>query len=214
MNKLVIGLISILAIFGFLLIAYKLTNTPQNKEYPQVNKVGSDDHIKWSAQKKNILVEYSDLQCPACKAFHELIGGQIEASASGNADITKKITFVYRHFPLIQHQYAEEAAFAAEAAGKQGKFFEMADRLFKNQEAWAKSKNPKKEFEAYVNDLKLDLEKYKKDYNSKETKEKVSADLLSGQQADVNATPTFYLNGKKLDTVRSFDEFIRLLKNI
>lgn len=214
MNKIVIGLVSLIAIFGFLFIAYKLTNTPQSREYPVVNKVNSSDHIKWSSEKKNILVEYSDLQCPACKAFHELITNQIEASASGNTDITKKITFVYRHFPLVQHQYAEEAAYSAEAAGNQDKFFAMADILFKNQDTWAKSKDPKKEFETYAKELNLNIEKYKKEYESKEVKERVNADLLSGQQAKVNATPTFYLNGKKLDTVRSFDEFIQLLKNL
>ncbi|MBI4009385.1 thioredoxin domain-containing protein, partial [Candidatus Roizmanbacteria bacterium] len=77
-----------------------------------------------------------------------------------------------------------------------------------------KIKDVETKFESYAKDLKLDVDKFKKDLNSKEAKEKVSADVLSGNNAAVNATPTFYLNGQKLDSVRSFDEFIKLLQNI
>ncbi len=213
-NKIIIAVVSILAVFGFLLVAYKLTNTPQNTSYPEVNKILKSDHIKWateSAAIKNILVEYSDLQCPACKNFHTIIKDQVETDKK----ITSKVTFVYRHFPLTNlHQNAEKAAYAAEAAGKQNKFFEYADVLFAKQDEWAKIKDVETKFESYAKDLKLDVDKFKKDLNSKEAKEKVSADVLSGNNAAVNATPTFYLNGQKLDSVRSFDEFIKLLQNI
>lgn len=212
-NKILLTIISVLLIFGFIFVAYKFTNAPQNTTFPQVSVIKADDHIKWSAGKKNILVEYSDLQCPACKSFQDFIRNEIESSRSTNYDVTKKVTFVYRHFPLPQHKFANDAAYATEAAGKQGKFFEMVDMIFDGQTSWEKKSSASQDFEKYAKDLKLDMEQFRKDRDSSEAKAKVRADLLSGQQAAVNATPTFFLNGKKLDNINSFDDFLKLLKS-
>lgn len=214
MNKIVIGIVSAVAIFGFIFLAYKFTNTTSDKTFPEINVVGKTDHVKWSLAKKNILVEYSDLQCPACKSFYEFMKSEIEASGSANSGIMKKVTFVYRHFPLAQHGEAEQAAYAAEAAGLQGKFFEFSNVLFDNQKEWAENKDAIKKFESYAKELDLDLDKFKKDRDSKEVKDKVNADLLSGQKAAVSATPTFYLNGKKLGPVNSFEDFLAPLRSL
>ena len=207
-NTIIITIVSIIAIFGFLSIAYVLTNTPQQKKvYSELKEIKKTDHVKWSKDKKNILVEYSDLQCPACKAYHEYFKSNID----NDKVITNNVTFVYRHFPLAQHQHSEEAAYAAEAAGKQGKFFEMSDLMFTNQPKWENEGNVKEIFEGYAKDLKLDLEKFRTDRDSKEVKDKVNQDLISGQQFNVDATPTFYLNGIKITDVASLDGFKRLL---
>lgn len=214
-NKIIITVISVFLIVGFLTLAYKLSNSPTVSDFPEVNIIKADDHVKWSTAKKNILVEYSDLQCPACKNFHDMIKNQIEATVPGQIDITKKVTFVYRHFPLYQiHQFAKDAARAAEAAGKQAKFFEFVDILFEKQEVWTNKSDPNDEFIAYAKSLNLDLEKFKIDLNSKEGQNKIDNDVTSGLKAGVNATPTFYLNGKKLDSIRSFDEFKQLLQKL
>lgn len=218
-NKIIIAIVSFIALIGLLFVVYKFTNGPQSSpvSFPEVNKVLTNDHVKWatdSAAVKNILVEYSDLQCPACKSFHEYISQEIEATVSGNIDITKKVVFIYRHFPLTQiHQHAEEAAYAAEAAGKQNKFFAMTDILFNKQNEWENKGDVKDIFESYAKDLNLNVEAFRKDRDSQETKDKVSADTLSGEKAQINATPTFFLNGKKVE-INSFDEFKRLLQNI
>lgn len=214
-NTAVITLVSLAIIFGFLLLVYKLTSTPptQTPIPKEIQTVSSSDHLKWSPEKKNILLEYSDLQCPACKAFHDVIKAQIEATPSGGVDITKKITFVYRHFPLEQHQFAKDAAYAAEAAGKQSKFFEMVDLLFNKQDEWSKSKDPKEDFVKLAQQLNLNIDNFKKDIESEEIKKKVEQDFTSGLQAQVRATPTFLLNGKKLDNIKSFDEFKKLLQS-
>ena len=212
-NKNLIVILSILGLFAFLFFAYKLTSTPQKSVYPEVNVVKSTDHVKWSKDKKNILVEYSDLQCPACKSFHEVIKAQLEATGPGKIDVTKSITFVYRHYPLLQiHANAQAAAYAAEAAGKQGKFYEYSDLLFTKQEEWSTSGDPKSLFLNYADALKLDKEKFTKDMNSDEVRNKVAADVSSGDNAQVNATPTFFLNGEKLNNLRSFEEFVQLLE--
>lgn len=212
-NKLLITILSIIGIVGFLALSYAMTSSPKNSLFAEVNQIKQSDHLTWSKEKKNILVEYSDLQCPACKSFHDLLK-QFESTQSAEYAITKKIAFVYRHYPLAQHQYANDAAYAAEAAGKQGKFFEMTDLIFQNQDTWSKRADAKDIFLGYAQDLSLNLEQFKKDRESQAVKTKVSEDLLSGEKAQIQGTPTFFLNGKKLDDVRSFDEFKRLLKDL
>ena len=213
-KTLTISITSIFVTFLLLFGVYKLTNQPVQTDFPQTKQLKAQDHIKWSPEKKNILVEYSDLQCPACKNAHNILK-TIEASGSADFEITKKVTFVYRHFPLYQiHNYAYVAAYAAEAAGKQDKFWEMASLLFNNQQAWEKSNSPQQEyFVNYAKELKLDVDRFKKDSDSSEVKNRVAEDLKDADQMRISSTPTFFLNGQKVD-VNSFDEFKTKLKSL
>lgn len=201
-NKVLLTAISIAAIVGFLFIVYYFMNGSDNKSQTEAYTIKSSDHIKWDNRKKNILVEYSDFQCPACKVFHEKLK-KIEP---------KNITFVYRHYPLTQHTNALLAAYASEAAGRQNKFFAMADLLFGTQTDWANLQNPKDFFINLAKKLNLNLDQFKKDIDSTDVKNKVQEELLSGDRVGVQATPTFFLNGKKLE-FGSFDEFKKLLLN-
>jgi len=210
-RNLIAVLLSIFGVFALLLVVYYLTNTPKKTDFPEVNQILKTDHVKWAANSKNLLVEYSDFQCPACRNFEEFIKKEIEASNSGGFEITKKTAFIFRHFPLYTiHPNAFESAYAAEAAGLQGKFYEMADLLFSKQDQWTKSQNSKDEFVKLAASLGLDTKKFKKDMDSKEVKDKVEADLTSGEKANINATPTFFLNGKKIEPA-SLEEFKKLL---
>jgi len=198
---------SILFAIIFLIIVFQLTNKPIQTFFPEINKIVKQDHIKWSPAKKNILVEYSDFQCPACKTFHEYIKKELDLDKK----ITSNVTFVYRHFPLYQiHEGAFESAYAAEAAGLQGKFFEMIDLLFTKQSDWVGSKNLKEAFVKLAKPLNLNLEKFKTDMDSQAIKDKVTADQSLAEKSGVDATPTFFLNGKKLEFT-SFEEFKKLL---
>ncbi len=212
-NTVVVSLVSIIAIFAFLFVVYTATNKPQNTaSYKEVATVQKDDHVKWSPAKKHILVEYSDLQCPACKSYHDYISTQIEASGSASPEIMKNITFVYRHYPLPSiHQHAIEAATFAEAAGRQGKFFEVANKLFETQEEWSKMVKVTDFFMKIAKQLKLDEKKLQADMKSSGVTEKVQNDTATGNAVDVQGTPTFYLDGKKVEGVTSFDEFKKLL---
>ena len=212
-NTIIISIVSILGTFLLLYGVYKLINQPVVTDFPQTRELKLTDHIKWSAEKKNILVEYSDFQCPSCKGVHDFLK-TVEASGSADFDITKKVTFIYRYFPLFQiHDKANVSAYAAEAAGIQGKFWEMGNLLFDNQQSWTGSKDAMNEyFIKYAKELKLDVEKFKKDSDSTEVKSRVSTDLREAEQMGVNSTPTFFLNGQKVD-VNSYNEFKTLLKN-
>lgn len=151
---------------------------------------------------KTTLVEYSDYECPACALFYPVVKQIVDQ----NPD---KLVFVYRNFPLPQHQNALSAAYAAEAAGKQGKFWEMHDLLFTNQNTWASqsSTTARDTFIGYATQLGLNIDQFQKDMDSQAVKDKVETDYQSGVKSGVGATPTFYLNGSKMAPPTSLNGF-------
>jgi len=198
-NTIIISVVSGLVLLGFLVVVYTLTTKPVQTDFPQVNKIATTDHVKWSADKKNVLVEYGDFQCPACRVYHQFLA-DFEASSSANSPVTKKVTFVYRNFPLFQvHKNAYPAAYAAEAAAKQDKFWQMHDLLYQKQDGWAELANPTDYFVGLAQKLNLNLNKFKTDLNSQEVRNKVEADLQSGNLAQISSTPGFFYNGQKLN---------------
>lgn len=157
-----------------------------------LTKIVLSDRTKGNENSKIELIEYSDFQCPACGAYYPYVK-QITEEFLG------QVRFAYRHFPLRQHKNAELAGRAAEAAGKQNKFWEMHDLLFENQQTWSNSDKAEDIFTAFAAKLDLNVEKFGADINSKEVKDKIADDLKSGLSIRVNATPTFILNGKMLN---------------
>jgi len=152
-----------------------------------------------SATKKADLVEYSDFQCPACGMFYPVV----EEILAANKDT---LAFTYRQFPLGQHQNALPAAYATEAAGLQGKFWEMHGMIFKSQADWSESDTASATFEGFAKDLGLDMARFKIDRDSQATKDAVEHDKETGLKSGVNSTPSFYLNGKKM-TPQNIEEF-------
>lgn len=170
------------------------TNTVQI-DYSKGQKIGSD-----SAKVK--LVEFSDLECPACLNAEPVVK-KIRASYSPD-----QLQFIYRHFPLSQHPHSRQVASLAEAAGEQGKFWEMHDKLFETQTTWAKMNNDKATtfFMDLVKQLNLDENKVKKALDENTYLSKINDDLTEGQRLGVDSTPTFYLNGRKVDIQLSYDD--------
>lgn len=188
--------------FAGLFGAWKITSKPTAPTKVDI-VLNEHDSIKGApeASATATLVEYSDFQCPACKAFQPILSQVIEK----NKD---KVRLVYRHFPLESiHKNARAAAYASEAAARQGKFWELHDELFKNQADWEKEGDPNKKFEGYIKNIKGDVERFKNDLKELSIQEKVDRDYASGVQFGVNATPTFFLNGTKLENVTSADDF-------
>jgi protein-disulfide isomerase len=163
--------------------------------------IGKTAQTKGNPDAKTYLVEFSDFQCPACKAAQPTVDDIIKTY--GNT-----ILFVYRHFPLDQHLFAEKAAVAAEAAGRQGKFWESVAVLFQNQDKLSDDFFSTQ----FAQLVQLDKTRYEKDIADPAIAEKIKNDLADGKRFGVNATPTFFLNGKNL-TVTSFDELKVLMDN-
>jgi protein-disulfide isomerase len=207
-NTIIITAVSVIVMLGFLVGAYMLTSKPEVTEYAQLKEVKATNNVKWSKKNERVLVEFSDLQCPACAQYHNVLLKEL----AKDKEVTDAVTFVYRHFPLdAAHPHAREAAYAAEAAGKQGKFFEMHDLLFENQNTWSGEADPIPTFVGYAKKLKLIEEKFNTDMKSKEIQDKVQNEFLLGTQVGVQGTPTFFLNGKKLTTPGTIEEFKQML---
>jgi protein-disulfide isomerase len=153
--------------------------------------VTASDWIRGNINAKVTLVEYSDFQCPACAAAEPTLEMLLK-------EFGDKIQLIYRHYPLMGHPYSQNAARAAEAAGKQGKFWEMHDLLFKNQTIWSNSNNIDETFIFYAQTLNLDKDKFISDSKSTETQKNIDEDFASGNRSNINGTPTFFLNGQKL----------------
>lgn len=154
-------------------------------DYSKGEKIGSD-----SAKVK--LVEFSDLQCPAC-ADAEPFVKKIRAAYPDQVQV------IYRHFPLPQHTHGREAASFAEAAGEQGKFWEIHDKFFETQADWSNLPETTNFFMNLTNQLGLDETKIKQAVGSDAVKARIDADAAEGRQLGVNSTPTFFLNGRKLN---------------
>jgi protein-disulfide isomerase len=167
----------------------------------EVDKVHPLDYVKGSASSTVVIMEYSDFQCPACRSYLPLV--RQVTQEYGN-----RIAFVYRHFPLTGiHFNAELAARAAEAARKQGKFWEMHDILFEKQLEWEKESDVVKHFDNYAGLIGISVEQFKIDFNSDEVKNFVRGEMAHGRELGINATPTFYINGQKITNPRSIEEF-------
>lgn len=159
------------------------------------------DDWKQGADGAPLLIEYSDFQCPACRAYYPMVKRLV-------SEYGMKLQFAYRYFPLSQiHQNAQIAAYAAEAAGRQGKFWQMHDVLFERQTEWEKSDLVRDMFVQYAKDLSLDVSRFQKDLDDSSVHDRVKRDYSSGEKAGVQGTPSFFLNGQKLPNPPTYDAF-------
>ena len=152
------------------------------------------DHVYGKADAKVVLIEYGDFQCPSC-------GGAYTPVKTATEAYKDKVAFVFRNFPLTTiHPNARAAAAVAEAAGLQGKYWEMHDLLYESQADWESLNGDQRTnvFVEYAKEIGLDEAKFKTDLISKSVNTKISFDQAIGKKINVNATPTFYLNGKQL----------------
>lgn len=141
------------------------------------------------------LVEYGDFQCPGCAGAHPRVKALM-------AEYGDSIQFVFRNFPLVSmHPHAKAAASAAEAAGLQEKYWEMHDLLFDKQNEWGSSAVNERTnlFVSYAAQLGLDLEKFRADLSSDDIAKKISFDMALGGKDGAVSTPTFVLNGTRLE---------------
>jgi len=166
-----------------------------------VGTISQGDNVKGNASSTVVLIEYSDFQCPACRTYYG-VTRQIMAEFGGD------IALVYRYFPLTGlHANAEFAARAAEAAGKQDKFWEMHDLLFEKQDEWSKTANVQPLFESYANLLEISVEKFKSDFLSNEVKDFVRSQRVSAMKLGIQGTPTFFVNGEQIQNPNSVEVF-------
>lgn len=159
------------------------------------------DHVTGKKDSKVLLIEYGDFQCPSCGSAYPQTKQIIK-------EYGDRVGFVFRNFPLTSlHPNARVAAATAEAAGLQGKYWEMHDMLYEKQDDWSGLSGDKRGdiFNSYAQTLGLDMDKFKADLQGNSangdasTTKKIAFDQALGKKFNVNATPTFFINGKQMD---------------
>lgn len=144
-----------------------------------------DSPLRGSPMAQVTIYEFSDFQCPHCKMTAPILKQIVEESNG-------RVKLVFKQYPLPGHPKARDAAKATIAAQKQGKFWEMHDLLFKNQE-----KLNSASFEDYAKQLGLDVKRFSADMASKETDKKIEADIAEGHAVGVDSTPSIYVNDRR-----------------
>ncbi len=200
-------IIFIVVITGLLvgLVVWSRSTTPQvninninaNAIQPASSSDGNiADHVIGKTDSKVILIEYGDYQCPGCGAANP----GIETVTNQYKDV---ITYIFRNFPLTTiHQNALAAAGAAEAAGLQGKYWEMHHLLYKSQADWENLSGTDRTnmFTSYAKSLGLNETQFQSDLSSSAISQKISFDEAIGQKVQVDSTPSLFLNGVKLSS--------------
>ena len=155
------------------------------------------DHVFGNKDSKVVLIEYGDFQCPACGSAYPIIKEVTD-------HYKDKLAFIFRNNPLTAiHPNARAGSAAAEAAGLQGKYWDMHDALYENQTNWSSAAVDKRTdmFVAYASQIGVkDKEKFKKEMESKAVNDKIDFDLALGKRVPVSGTPTILLNNKKIES--------------
>jgi len=148
--------------------------------------IADNDHVRGNRDAELVLIEYADFQCPYCARAHK-------ALTELQRQHGERLALVYRHLPLTDlHPFALPAAEAAEAAGAQGKFWEMHDALFENQGMLDEDALP-----ALAANLQLDAQRFRSEFEGGRHRERVQADIGQAQAAGASGTPTFFINGER-----------------
>ena len=165
--------------------------------------VSASDHTSDPEDAPVTLVEYGDYECPYCGMAHPVV-------QRAQRELGPELRFVFRNFPLAEaHPHARVAAQAAEAAGAQGKFWEMHDMLFEHQDALEVE-----DILGYAKLLGLDIEQFSRDLEAGTYAKRVRDDFRSGVRSGVNGTPSFFVNGERYDgSWANQESFIRALRD-
>jgi protein-disulfide isomerase len=201
-NIIVIG-VALVAVVVIVVVS-RLQTAPEKVAAPAVTR--ADSRILQQAPTDKVtLVEFLDFECEACGAAYPFVE-ELRKQFDG------RVTFVTRYFPIAAHKNAMNAAMAAEAAGRQGKFNQMYARLFESQKQWGEKQDDQSPFlRSLAASIGLDMKRFDADLADPTLKIRVLEDQADGTQLGVSGTPTFFLNGKKL-AVTSKEQFAGALE--
>ena len=189
MKQAIIAVLAIVVIIG--------AAVTLGKKDDQTTGSTPSNNVYGNEQAAVTIVEYADFECPGCGSIHPIVTAIKE-------EFKDRVKFEFRHFPLVQiHANATAAHRAAEAAAKQGKFWEMHDKLYENQATWKQSNSASGIFEDYAQEIGLDAEQFKTDVAASSTLATINADVALGKDDNVDSTPTFFINGKKVEDTAS-----------
>jgi protein-disulfide isomerase len=176
-----------------------------------VPPITSADHITGDASSSVSVIEYGDFECPACGEWEPLMEQLRQTYGT-------RVEFVFRNFPLYQiHPFAMVGAYAAEAAALQGQYWQMHDLLYKDQAQWTANTTltpadvVSQFFNGYAQSLGLNVAEFDVDINSSAVQARVQRDISSGNAADINHTPTFFVNLQQIPNPSGLAQFEQIL---
>ncbi len=199
MKWITLGVVAVIVVglFGFIIYNAQQRKSEQQQVANTRVEISDTGWSKGATESAEVtLVEFADFQCPGCKANVPLIEQALE-------EYGDQLRMVYKHFPLTSiHQNAKPAALAAEAAGRQEMFWEMHDVLFDRQAEWSvlgvgEARN---KFSEYAQELGLNVQQFTADINNPELEQTVNDQMNEGTQLGVMGTPTFFVNGKRVES--------------
>lgn len=196
--KILIGVAGIVLIGGVLLAIFA---NPQPKDpgapLDTNSLIRENNHMTGSKDAKVNIVEFADYQCPACAAANPILKRIVEEYKDNS-----NVNLVFKNFPLDSiHPNARIAAEAAEAAGEQGKYWEMNTLIYTNQSQWSENPTPLDIFVGYAKEAGVaNIEQFRESVQIRKFDAVISADLADGQSLNVNSTPTIFINGEKMDS--------------
>lgn len=187
----IVIIVALLAVGGgaYFYLAKRSANAPPKFAKAEGEVADESVHVLGPANAAVTLEEFGDFQCPPCGKLSEPIN---------HLQKQYNLRVIYREFPLPMHAHAKDAAFAAEAAGRQGRFWQMHDLLFREQAVWSQSTDARALFNAYAGMLQLDLGRFRKDMDSTDVQQQVEVDQQRGAAIGVKTTPTIFLNNEAL----------------
>ncbi len=191
-EAIIIGVVAIVFVVAIVILIWKspsFVGGGPTQVSDQSLLVRPTSHMTASSSAKVTMVEFGDYQCPACAAYYPLIK-QVTEFYKNNPNFN----FVFRNFPLPQHANAQISAEAAEAAGAQGKYWQMHDLLYQNQQSWADIKDPLPIFITYATTIGLDVNKFKQEVSAKTYQVVIDADLADDSKLGLDHTPTVFIN--------------------
>jgi protein-disulfide isomerase len=208
--KFIIGVIGLIIVVFFIAKSdFKSKET--KKEVADVNQtaileIKKNDWAVGPTDAKVTVVEYLDFECEACGAYYPI-------TTQLKEEYKDSMRFVVRYFPLPGHKNSKPSAYAVEAAGKQGKFWEMYNILFINQKNWGEGQVADQNiFEKYAVEIGLDIEQWRKDVASPEVAKRVDDSYKEAMSLGLQGTPSFFLNGKKIANPQGYDAFKKLIE--
>jgi protein-disulfide isomerase len=164
-------------------------------------------HLRGDESAPVLVEEYGDFQCPPCGALYPVMKKM-------ESEFGTRLRVIFREFPLAKiHKNALDAARAAEAAGLQGRFWEMHDMLYEKQGEWTVMPGARPIFQGFARDLKLDVDRFTSDMDSLQVNSRISADMARADSLGVKGTPTVFINGSELSPDNMTPEGLRAALN-
>ncbi len=210
-KKKIIRTIKKAAIFSVIILVgifiWKSATAPLDpaRDPKNILQIQSDDWTYGNKEAPVTLIEYLDYECESCRSYQPLVK-QLKQ------EMSEDLLIVTRYFPLPWHKNSMNAALAVEAAGKQWKYWEMGDLLFESQRQWGEGQSDSALFITYAQKLGLDMAQFEKDRKDPATKTRVERNKNEGQYIGIKWTPSFFLNGEKIQNPKSIEDFKILIQ--